>query len=286
MNRAEADAAIERVLTRFFESRSVRPVNLITQLAVFGSYARGAVNPHDVDIHAELSSDDERAEEVISALSRGRDPDAPLRVALRGRARNVQIISHRLRPDMARDAIVLWRTGDSYEQALERVRGIEPNADAGRAPRDAMIDAFAGLDDMLPIAFRQPVADAVAAGALVVEQMVLIDAEVRDPFARRHIDDRWSLSSSLHRAAHAVLSQYENRGISARRVHLHCRDVDESHTPYFAGFQLRYTRMIPSRLAEVGHLEWLEVVRPTRTKPMIALKISPVDRKLVDELRW
>jgi hypothetical protein len=286
VKRADADRAMETLLQRFFDARDSRPVSLITQLALFGSYARGALNPHDVDLHLTYEVDHERAIEVVQALSRGIDPDAPLRVALRGRTRSIQIVCDQLPEEMLANAVVLWRSGDSHEQALSRLKAIAPDPSAGRAPRDAMIDAFAGLDHILPMAFRRPIADAVEAGALRVEQLVLDDGQVRDPVSRKHIDQRWSPTSPLYRAAHAILAFHEAQGISPRAVHLHGLDVHDPETPYYAGMQLRYTRAIRHCLGDLAGTQWIEVVRPSRMKPLMALKITPGDRSALARLRW
>lgn len=286
MKRDEADRTIEMVLTRFFEARASRPVSLITQLAVFGSYARGAMAPHDVDVHVTYEADEEFAEDVVWALSQGRDPETPLRVALRGRTRSVQIVCGKLPDEMLVDSVVLWRSGDSHEVALRRLRAIPVDPGAGRAPRHAMIDAFVGLDHILPMAFRSPIAEAVEVGALTVEQLVLDDRQVQDPVAREHIDLRWSPTSPLYRAAHALLAYHEDLGSSPMAVHLHGRDVSESDTPFYAGMQLRYTRGIHHCLGERGGVHWLEVVRATRTQPLTALRIVPRDRAVLQHLRW
>ena len=52
------------------------------------------------------------------------------------------------------------------------------------------------------------------------------------------------------------------RGVDLARVHLHGRDVGGPDTPYFAGFQMRYSRPIPYCLTKYHGVEWIEVVHP------------------------
>ncbi|MFC9914731.1 hypothetical protein [Streptomyces sp. NPDC059862] len=38
----------------------------------------------------------------------------------------------------------LWRRGDTFQQALDILHSIKPDPEAGRAPRDDMIEEFEG----------------------------------------------------------------------------------------------------------------------------------------------
>jgi len=60
------------------------PQDLVMELRLFGSYARGALEPHDVDIDVEYVPDERWKQEAVSALLSGRDPMALLRRALVG----------------------------------------------------------------------------------------------------------------------------------------------------------------------------------------------------------
>ncbi len=89
-----------------------------------------------------------------------------------------------------------------------------------------------------------------------------------------------------YRAGQAVLAYAEQRGVSPLRVHLHGDDVDRSDTPYYAGFELRYFPSIPWCLTRRQSTEWIEVVNPTRTKPLAALRITPANRDLLADADW
>ena len=72
------------------------PARLVTAVYVFGSYARGSLEPRDVDVAVDIDrSDDEWTSHFIGSFSYGRDPYTVLRVALRGRLRSVEILFER-----------------------------------------------------------------------------------------------------------------------------------------------------------------------------------------------
>jgi hypothetical protein len=88
------------------------------------------------------------------------------------------------------------------------------------------------------------------------------------------------------RAASAVITDWEKRGIDPGRGHMHGRDIRDRDTPYFAGFGLRYFNAIPACLTEYEGSEWLGVIHPTRTKALDALRIRPRDRSRLDQAPW
>lgn len=50
---------------------------------------------------------------------------------------------------------LLWRRGESVEQAIDRVHAIAPDPAATRAERDAMPDYLRGVGDELPRYLRR-----------------------------------------------------------------------------------------------------------------------------------
>ncbi len=78
----------------------------------------------------------------------------------------------------------------------------------------------------------------------------------------------------------------EARGIDPSTGHLHGTDIGDQDTPYFAGFNLRYLHAIPKCPTKYGGIEWTEVIRPTRTRPLDALRIRPGDRSRLEQLKW
>jgi hypothetical protein len=139
---------------------------------------------------------------------------------------------------------------------------------------------------MDPASLPERLIAALDSGAVGVERLDLPDAAPNDPTARRHVARRWAPTSPLHRAAHAVLADLERRGIDPCALHLHGQDVEHPVTPYFAGFQLRYFRAIPQCLGEHHGVEWTEVVHPTRTRPLHALRITPRRADLLTDAYW
>jgi hypothetical protein len=122
--------------------------------------------------------------------------------------------------------------------------------------------------------------------ASTLERTVLADGEVTNARARAHLADRWTPSSPLYRAAQAVVAGWERRGIDPCHGHLHGADIHDTDTPYFARFGWRYFASIRACLTEYGGVEWLEVVHPTRTRPLDALRVVPRDRELLARAVW
>jgi len=172
--------------------------------------------------------------------------------------------------------LVLWRRGGSLQLALDRLHGIAPDPTAGPAERDSMLPAFEGLERWLARPVRELLVGLVE--AITITQVELADAEVRDARARTILQRRWRPDSPLRRAATAALAHLEARGVSLRAVHLQGRDIEQGDTPYFVGLGCRHIRSMPWRLAEWKGEEWLEVPRPTKTQPLLALRITVADR--------
>jgi len=145
MERTRAAALTEDVLTRLVELQDEWPLNLVTAVYVYGSFARGAPQPHDVDLDVEFDQSDERwISTVIRSLTNGRDPAVEFRKLLVGRKRGVEFAFNN-REEADYDTL-LWQRGEDLETGLARVRAIQPDPSAGRAQRDAMLPEFEGLD--------------------------------------------------------------------------------------------------------------------------------------------
>jgi hypothetical protein len=98
--------------------------------------------------------------------------------------------------------------------ALERLAEISEDPNAGRAPREAMLPCFEGLEEHIPLFIRENLKDLVEDGTLSVEQLTLTDVEIDDPEINRQVNWRWKEGSPLRRAAHAVLSYLASRDVS------------------------------------------------------------------------
>lgn len=285
VKRERALLLAEHVIRALDENQHEWPLSLLTELYVFGSFARGGLDPHDVDLDVEFDSDERWSSHFVTCFSSGRDPNAVFRRALTGGKRGCQF-QFRFRDRADFDMTLLWHMGDTLQAALDRLAAIRPDPAAGRAPREAMLPEFEGLDEWIPLAYREGLSDAVSSGAITIERCVVPEGTVVSARARESLADRWLATSPLSRAARAVVADWEARGIDPGKGHLHGIDVRDRDTPYFAGFNLRYFRAIPICLTEFGGVEWIEVVHATRTRPLDALRMRPGDRSRLKQLQW
>ncbi|MEU7489605.1 hypothetical protein [Streptomyces sp. NPDC042319] len=258
------------------------------EVLVFGSYARGALNPADVDVIVEHRTDDRLTSEFVHALSYGRDPSASMKRALKGTSRGLQI-HFRERKTLEAEGFELtplWTRGEPIATARTRLAAITPDPTAGRAPRDHMLDAFEGIDRWVPRPARVVLTDMVDRKAATVRQLQLADAEPDAPEARQALR-RWSETSPLRRAAAAALSHLESAGYALTDVYLHGEPVigsryEDTSWPTGVGFGWRHYDSIAHHLKQ--GTDWFEVIRPTRTLPLHALHISVQDHSALP--RW
>jgi len=261
------------------------PLSLVTEVYVFGSFARGALSPHDLDIDIEHERDRRWGSHFATSLAYGRDPYAIMRLMLTAGKRGCQF-TFDFRREADFDLTLLWRRGDSLATALERLHAIRADTTAGRAPRDSMLPEFEGLDEWVPRPYREALCAAVSSKVIGLERVLLPDGPLASQIAAEHLADRWKPSSPLYRAATAVVCYWEKRGIDPCRCHLHGADIRDQQTPYFAGFGWRYFRSIPACLTRYGGVEWIEVVHPTRIRPLDCLRIVPLDGEKLDQAPW
>jgi hypothetical protein len=150
-----------------------------------------------------------------------------------------------------------------------------------------MLPEFDGIDDWIPRPGREVLCKAVEEGAILLERILLnADAQIASEVAVGHLRHRWKPTSPLRRAAIGVVAYWERQGIDPGRCHLHGADIRDRETPYFAGFGLRYFRAIPRCLTEFNGVEWIEVIHPTGSKTLDALRIEPLDRTILTQISW
>jgi len=292
MRRERATTLLTEMLSRLVEGGW--PLELVDEVYVFGSYARGAPDPHDVDVAVEHRADERWKEQALAAVVYGGDWNAPLRRALAGRSRGIELAFNQREAYKDIPMTLVWRRGDALEQALGRLVAIRADADAGRAERDAMLPAFEGLDRWLIRPMRVRLVNLASAGAITIAQFEFPDAgiaDLQDAEAQEAIVRRWNEDSPLRRAAIAALVHLEVRGISPRLVHLQGHDIEppryvrdghlarvvRAETLYFVSFNCRYLRAMPRCLTEWPGGEWIEVPHPTRRQPLLALRISALN---------
>ena len=285
MKRERATLLVEHILRALDENQAGWPLSLVTGVYVFGSFARGALEPHDVDIDIEFEPDLDWRVHFAGCLSYGENPFSVFKRPLVGAKRGCQFqFNFRDRANFA--MIPLWQRGDTLQAAHGRLSAILPDPAAGRAERDAMLPEFEGLDQWMPLAVREQLIGMVNSGAITLERLVLADGVATSQQAREHLSYRWQATSPLYRAASAVIADWERRGVDPGQGHLHGKDIRDRDTPYFAGFGLRRLSALPGCLTRFGGREWIEVVHPTRTKPLDALRILPGDQQILGRVLW
>ncbi|MGJ5751634.1 nucleotidyltransferase-like protein [Streptomyces puniciscabiei] len=279
MKRQRATELLQEMLGNLEQGR--RPLDLVDEVYVFGSYARGALEPGDLDVSVVHRTDTDFAEDVVSALMYGRDPMADMKRALKGNRRGIQFQfnqNDQLPPGS--EPQLLWKRGDTPAAALDRLHAIKADPNAGRAPRDAMIEQFDGLDRWIPLPVRARLIDLLDAGAIEIHRIELPDGDPSSPAAATALARRWKTDSPLRRAAAAAVHYVEEASIAAKSVWVQGRALDPTRRDYGAGAlwinlgwydfnQLTY------RLRDGA--QSLEVVRPTRTQPLHALHITVRD---------
>jgi hypothetical protein len=282
MKRERATELLEDLLR---QARSTAwPAALVQAVYVFGSYQRGALQPGGLDVAVDIDVRDERwLAHYGYCTSYGYSPYSILRHALRGRTRSVAIIFERqaLRPDV--HLTLIWRRGETLEQALDRVHAIPIDPTAGHAPRGAMLPCFEGVEDTVPLFVREELITMINHGAVTVTQVTLpdrqiTDDELPDPAMRRRIERRWSATSPLRRAALTTLAYLREQAIDLDTVDLHGLVLGQALPRFYVDFELRYLAYALERLEGHGATHWLEVLHPARRGPMPALDIAVRDR--------
>jgi hypothetical protein len=283
MKRSRATALLEELLRNL--AKDEWPVPLVNSVYVFGSYARGALEPADVDVAVDFRRDERWTRHFVRCMSYSKNPYVVFNKALRGNARSVSIIFDPQRSYEDIPMTLLWQRGEPIDAALVRLRAISPDPTAGRAPRDAMLPCFDGLDSWVPRPVREEIAGLVEDEVVVVEQLTLDDGVVVDPEISHLIDSRWIETSPLRRAARAAVTHLEQRGVDLHAIYLHGEDTAAKNTPHSVGFQLTHLSSMLRIFAEYGGREWIEVVHPTRRSPLYALRISLKNQQRLEARR-
>jgi len=254
VQRKRAIQLVTDVLERL-ATAAEHPLTLVDELHVFGSFARGALEPHDVDLAVEYTADDQYRMRQIWLMSQSRNANTDLRAALAGRSRGFQFQFRELKNLHAAGikTTVLWRRGDTLDTALDRLAAIQPDPEAGRAPRDEMHPAFEGVDRWVPRPARSLLTIWENGGAVTLHQVDLPDTPVRDAHAAQVIGENWVATSPLHRAANNASAYLEAHGVSLRAVHLHGHDIaDETSSASDGATSTTSTTASPSATASNG----------------------------------
>lgn len=298
MKRKRATDLIEQLLARL-DAGGAWPLSLVDAVYVFGSYARGALEPHDVDLAVDVHRDERMVQHITRCLFNGRNPYAELRGQLAGRTRGIQFVFEAAeREQLAREGasmLRLWRRGDSLAQALQALHGIAPDPEAGRAPRDDMIAEFDGLDRVIPRQVRGDLIGWRDVGRITIARLTLPEqpAEPNDPEVANAIEMRWKTDSPLRRAGLAALQYLKHRKVALDDVELAgellptpTRLAGAGGEPkWWVDWKWQHYQAIPHCL--VDGAGWLEIPAPTRTRPLHALLLTPGSApSAVPPTRW
>lgn len=288
MKRTRAVELVEAMLHRL-DGPQEWPLHLVRQVWLFGSFARGATEPHDVDVAVRFERDERMNEAVVQAIFSGGNPYTPLHRALAGSSRGLQFQFE----DAAREQLEaegtfmlpLWQRGDSLAEALGVLHAIAEDPEAGRAERHDMIDAFEGLDRHIPRPIRAELIGWQQQEAVAVSRITLSDAP-DDTDLLATPDMRWALSrwnddSPLRRAALAGLAFMNELAVELDDVELAGRRLPtprrlaghRSEPRWWINWKWQGYQSIPYCVTRADG--WLEVVQPTRTRPLNALVIKP-----------
>ncbi len=277
MKRERATAVLHEILDRL--EQGAWPVNLVTEIHLFGSYVRGAMEVGDIDVVVQHTTDERWVEQAVSALFEGRDGYIPMRRALRGNRRGVsfQFQEHDSLVNEGIELLLLWRQGESVALARQRLAGITTDASAGRAPRDHVLPDYEELADLIPRPVRIDLHRWCTDRKVAVRALSLPDAQPRSASAASHLDERWTPNSPLRRAAAAALAHLENAGQLLDRCEVHSQYMAHSTTDAaidcFVDLRWRYWRRAQRYLAD-GQA-WFEVLPATPRQSLNALHITP-----------
>jgi Nucleotidyltransferase domain len=216
VKRPEATKRVEGLLARVVGGNgSYLP--RVREVWIFGSYARGALEVDDVDLAVEFDqTKDEAGIWFATLMAGGFDHLGALRRELRGNQRALEIHFNELE-DLRKEGFqpqLLWRRGDSLEQAHARLAALAPNASAQRAARDTVHPLLTEVEKLIPRPARQEFSLFMWAGWLDAKLVELPREQTANPETRHRFAEQWSESNPRFRAAHAVASYLEREGVA------------------------------------------------------------------------
>jgi predicted nucleotidyltransferase len=219
VKRSEATKRIEGLLARVVSGEGSY-LRRVCEVWIFGSYARGAVEVGDVDLAVEFDqTKDEAGRWFATLVAGGFDDLGALRRELRGNQRALEIHFNELE-DLRKEGFelrLLWRRGDSLEQAHARLAALAPDASAQRAPRGTVHPLLADVEKLISRPARQEFSLFLWAGWLQAKLVELPQGQSASGVTRRRFAEQWSRSNPRFRAAHAVAS-YSSERESLRSV--------------------------------------------------------------------
>jgi hypothetical protein len=149
-------------------------------------------------------------------MAGGLDHLGALRRELRGNQRALEIHFNELE-DVRKEGFepqMLWRRGDSLEEAHARLAALAPDPGAQRAARDTVHPLLADIEKLIPRPARQEFSLFLWAGWLDAKLVELPREQVANPVTRRRFAEQWAESNPRFRAAHAAASCLEREGVA------------------------------------------------------------------------
>jgi hypothetical protein len=147
-----------------------------------------------------------------------------------------------------------------------------------------MLPEFVGLEDHLVLPIRKALIDPTERGAVQMEGIELADGQRSHPRVRRVVDMRWrSQNSPARRAVCAALARFEDEAIELMTVRIADRALGHEWPVHVVGWTLDRLNLLPDWIRQ-GQGQWLHVVNPSRSKPLVALRFTgPVAEALPGE---
>ncbi|MEH6376593.1 nucleotidyltransferase domain-containing protein [Streptomyces sp. KLMMK] len=219
MKRERATRLLADMITRLEDGGW--PLGLVDEVYVFGSYARGALEPNDVDVVIEHGTDKRWLGESLDASINGRDSYGGMRQALRGWTRGIsfQFRGRSSLLDEGFELFLLWRKGEPFSLARERLASLTADPEAGPAPRDHMLAELEGLESLVPRPARIELFGRHVKDKISITPLRLLDGDIEDPEAVRHVRRRWVETSRFAGRRRALWSRWSNGALTSEKSH-------------------------------------------------------------------
>jgi Nucleotidyltransferase domain len=251
LKRKDATQRLEELLANV--AAGGRHARMVDEIWLFGSYARGSLTPGDVDLEIVITPDEKYRHDEIRAFSGYRHPGYDFLYELRGKRRGYEIGINRSSEIDFPEKTLLFQRGDDLQQALDRLRAIPENPEAGRAERDPVVPQLEGLDKELTRSERAELS-ALSSSEWIKLERLMLEEETSTPEAEEALHRLYAEGSPLGRAAAAVLSEMGQRGIPAATVRVGGNDLGNR-------WSWRKVRPDPSQLVESAYaVGWLRAV--------------------------